>query len=186
MKKFVEIRIRKTPEELRDRLKAKAEGMGLSLEAFVLVGLWRMVDGTSAGLTRDRHGTGVGQAQVSDPRHSLMRERIKKLYVEYFKLECTWDGEEAGQLSQFLRANPNVTLPQVEKMLQGYFQSEGVSPARPSRWLGELPKYAAGPVDRYGKTQTAGNFVRKAPPPVNAMDIRRKQFEEARAKGEIE
>jgi hypothetical protein len=90
----------------------------------------------------------------TDPRHSFVRNLIELHHREKFQIACTWDASEGKQLFATLKANPGWTLDDLEKMIRGRFDSAGVTPDRPRLWLPNLGKYAAGPLDQYGKLQS--------------------------------
>lgn len=89
---------------------------------------------------------------TGDERHAPIRELIKRIHQETFKLECPWGPAEAGQLGQLLRTIPNVTLPELELMVRNHFRSEGITPENPRAWLANLTSYGAGPLDKFGKS----------------------------------
>lgn len=90
-----------------------------------------------------------------DPRHREVRELIMNVHRETFNMECPWGAGEAGQLSQFLRTIPGVTVEQLGVMVRNRFRSEGIGPDRPMTYLANLTKYGAGPLDKFGKTKRA-------------------------------
>jgi hypothetical protein len=86
-----------------------------------------------------------------DPRHAPIRELIQSLYLERFKVRVQWDGSEAKVLDRVLESNPTWTVEQMSAMVRIRFDSQGITSARPRKWLPDLGTYAAGPLDRYGK-----------------------------------
>ena len=169
-----EIRLRAVPEELFNWLKAEADRKGMSLSALLLSELWW----TKEGRWRDRNGTGTGQLRDSlsharklessektgktdaerdraDTRHKCVRELIMKVHEETFKTECPWGPGEAGQLGQLLKAVPEMTVDELAVCVRNRFRSEGISPERPMGWIGNLTRYGAGPLDKFGKTKRA-------------------------------
>jgi hypothetical protein len=101
----------------------------------------------------------VADASVADddidPRHSPIRGLIQQLHLEKFRVKCEWDASEGKVLDRLLGANPSWTEAQLCAMARNRFDSEGVSPERPRKWLPNLGSYTAGPLDRYGKQKTA-------------------------------
>lgn len=100
-----------------------------------------------------RHQNDTVLAQPVDARHKEVRELIMKLHENKFKVECPWGAGEAGQLGQLLKTIPGVTVEQLGVMVRNRFRSEGVAPERPMGWIGNLTKYGAGPLDKFGKTK---------------------------------
>ncbi len=50
-------------------------------------------------------------------------------------------------------------------MVRNRFDSDGIPPERPSKWIPNLSSYAAGPLSQYGKLQSNG----KAPKTVSTL-----------------
>jgi hypothetical protein len=56
-----------------------------------------------------------------------------------------------------LAANPHLTAEEFAVCLEHRAGTDGIAHGeRPRIWLGDVTKYASGPLDRYGRTKTAG------------------------------
>jgi uncharacterized protein YdaU (DUF1376 family) len=67
-------------------------------------------------------------------------------------IPCPWTDVEDRALRQFMRSNPGVVLWAFKELLKNRARSQDVNNADPPRkWIRDLVKYAAGPLDRYGK-----------------------------------
>lgn len=86
-----------------------------------------------------------------DPRHAPIRELIMRRHFERFNVPVQWDGSEGKALDRVLASNPSWSVDQMSAMVNNYFDSEGITGARPRKWLPDLGTYAAGPLDRYGR-----------------------------------
>ena len=86
-----------------------------------------------------------------DPRHALVRATIQQLHLKRFQIKCQWDGSEGKSLDRLLDANPSWTEGQISQMIRNRFESEGIAPDRPRKWLPNLGSYIAGPQDRFNK-----------------------------------
>jgi len=120
-------------------------------------------------VTRRNTKPSFADAQV-DARHHLIRTLIQNIHQSKFKIVCQWDGSEARALSILLKANPAWTDDTITAMVTNRFAYDGVTPERPRVWLPQLAKYAAGPLDRFGKLNGGGvpfletdNFVASVP-----------------------
>jgi hypothetical protein len=98
---------------------------------------------------RSSHGLDFRKA---DPRHGV----VKGLLDGYWALECPsipslpWGAADAGALGQFLRANPELATEIVAGCLQHRLLSEDHAPGeRVHRWIGDLLRYAGGPLNRF-------------------------------------
>ena len=67
-------------------------------------------------------------------------------------VQMPWDGREGKQLEMFLRAAPEITAAQFREFLRNRFKSEVNHGERCSMWIQWVTSYAAGPMDRFGKT----------------------------------
>lgn len=88
-----------------------------------------------------------------DPRHLEFKYAIQAYWISQNpKAELPWDDREGGALGIYLRASPNITLSQFSAYLANRIRSQDVNHAeRPSVWIGDIVRYASGPLDRYGK-----------------------------------
>jgi len=86
-----------------------------------------------------------------DPRHAQIRKYINKVQRDSGDPE-QWDGRSAKALSNWLKANPSVTLEQAVSFVENRFASAEPRGAPPWEWIPKLTKYSEGPLDKYGKT----------------------------------
>lgn len=156
MTKTVEWHVRVT-EEVAKRIDAAAAERGMSRTSYLLSCALcpqtvpkqsHVVDTNSP-----KWDTNSPQRKEADPRHVPIRELIKEVYQRTFGVQCPWSGAEAGQLGHLLKAMPGVTVEQFEVMVRNWSRSEGVKPESPREFIAHLPSYAAGPLDKFGKTQ---------------------------------
>jgi hypothetical protein len=93
-----------------------------------------------------------------------------------------WDVTEGTQLSMMLRANPQLGLEGMRRLLQHRGRSEKVNlAARPSKWLRSITDFAKGPLDPYGKPKILNGH---APKPDNTLAMI--QERNARAAAQVE
>jgi hypothetical protein len=90
--------------------------------------------------------------KAADPRHTP----IKEMLGEYWQREnpmvpaLPWNGADAGALASFLRANPTITPEIVALCLEHRLRGEDHAPGeRAFRWIGDLLRYASGPLNRF-------------------------------------
>jgi hypothetical protein len=100
----------------------------------------------------------MADKHLPDPRHRV----IKGLLDSYWLREnpsipsLPWGPADAGALGQFLRANPKLTTDIVEECLENRLRSEDHAPAeRVHRWIGDLLRYASGPLNRFKQPMRA-------------------------------
>jgi hypothetical protein len=182
--------IERVPDDLDKAVREAGALRGENLRTTVLRLLWdgvrtehvRITDGARTQPVRTAH------TEAPEPRHGAVRELIEQEHKRKFGSACQWDGSEGKRLSEVLKANPSWTMTQIAGMVRNRYESAGVTGDRPRVWLPNLSKYAGGPLDRFGKNGDTRQqeIFRKPPPMVNALDIKREQEAEARAKGEIE
>jgi hypothetical protein len=91
-----------------------------------------------------------------DPRHAPIRELIQQMHLKKFRVKCQWDGSEGKALDRLLSANPSWSEEELARMVSNRFDSEGIAPDRPRKWLSNLGSYAAGAQDRYNKLKGSG------------------------------
>ena len=101
------------------------------------------------------------RATKTDPTKSdLAKARhaeFKSIIAEYWDsknpgVQMPWDGREGQHLDMFLRAAPQITAQQFRGFLRNRFKSEVNHGERASMWIDWVTNYAAGPMDRFGKT----------------------------------
>jgi hypothetical protein len=73
------------------------------------------------------------------------------MHLKKFRVKCQWDGSEGKALDRLLSANPSWSEEELARMVSNRFDSEGIAPDRPRKWLSNLGSYAAGAQDRYNK-----------------------------------
>ena len=94
------------------------------------------------------------------PKTDLAKARhaeFKSIIAEYWDsknkgVQMPWDGREGKHLEMFLRAAPEITAEQFRGFLRNRYKSEVNHGERPSQWIDWVTSYAAGPMDRFGKT----------------------------------
>jgi hypothetical protein len=84
-------------------------------------------------------------------------DEFKSIIAEYWDsknkgVQMPWDGREGKNLEMFLRAAPHITAEQFRGFLRNRFKSEVNHGERASQWIAWVTNYAAGPMDRFGKT----------------------------------
>jgi hypothetical protein len=99
---------------------------------------------------------GQGPKKGPDPRNASFKQALADHYRNTVQMDMTWDGSEGKQLSQFLSANPSITLSAFEVILDHCAKSEVSHSDRPRAWLSGATKFLAAPLDRYGKPKTFG------------------------------
>jgi hypothetical protein len=107
--------------------------------------------------------TAESESDSIDARHASIRELIQKLHLETFQVRCEWDASEGKALDRLLAGNPSWTVEEISRMVRNRFESEGITPDRPRKWLSNIGSYAAGPHDRFNKlkgTDSNGNGAR--------------------------
>lgn len=99
----------------------------------------------------------VAKAQ-SDSRHNRSQQLVMGWYREWAGIECPWDGGEARQLSNLLKAWPGVSDAQFVMCLENVAHSDCIPKGdRPREWLGKLPKFVNGALDQFWKAKGIGN-----------------------------
>jgi hypothetical protein len=91
-----------------------------------------------------------------DSRHAPIRELVQQMHLKKFRVKCQWDGSEGKALDRLLSANPSWSEEELARMVSNRFDSEGIAPDRPRKWLSNLGSYAAGAQDRYNKLKGSG------------------------------
>jgi hypothetical protein len=109
-----------------------------------------------------------------DPRHEPCKAALAKYWASTNPAgEMPWDGAEAAQMAALLKASPGLTPEMFTAMLRNRFKS-GVNHAdRPSSWLRTLPRYANGPLDRFGQLLPASGAALPASRPITAGSFAR-------------
>jgi hypothetical protein len=106
---------------------------------------------------------------IADERHTAFKEAIGRYWDSKNPgVEMPWDGREGKALGMFLSAAPHITLEQFTGFLRSRYKSEVNHGERASQWIAWVTNYAAGPMDRFGKTITEdgnGRFGKNQPSP---------------------
>jgi len=109
-----------------------------------------------------------------DLRHAPTRALIQELHQTKFKVAAQWDASEAKAFSNLLKTNPSWKTEELACMVRNYFASEGVNGDRPRKWLPNLGKYSAGPLDRFQKAKS----IQSLPQMRNPADVVKEQLAE--------
>jgi DNA-binding transcriptional regulator GbsR (MarR family) len=89
----------------------------------------------------------------ADKRHADFKAATQRYWDSKNPgVQMPWDGREGKALGMFLRAAPDITLEQFTGFLRSRFKSEVNHGERASQWIAYVTSYAAGPMDRFGKT----------------------------------
>jgi uncharacterized protein YdaU (DUF1376 family) len=91
-----------------------------------------------------------------DPRHAPVRELIQQMHLKQFRVRCQWDGSEGKALDRLLSTIPSWSQEQIAQMVRNRFESEGIPPDRPRKWLPNIGSYAAGRLDRFSRLKGVG------------------------------
>ncbi len=100
----------------------------------------------------------------------IRHAEFKAMIGEYWSaknpgVQMPWDGREGKHLEMFLRAAPEITATQFKGFLRNRFKSEVNHGERASMWIDWVTSYAAGPMDKYGKTIGTGETKQSQPKP---------------------
>lgn len=86
----------------------------------------------------------------ADPRHDQVRKTIQAVYQLSNGAICPWDGYAGSALKRLLKKIP-WTADEICACVAARFASEVNLADPPESWIGKLPKYRNGPLDRYDK-----------------------------------
>lgn len=89
--------------------------------------------------------------KTPDPRNQPFLEALETYYEQSAKMAMTWDGSEGKHFSEFLAANPLLTLADFETILNHRARSEVTHSERPRKWLPNATSFLNGPLDRFNK-----------------------------------
>lgn len=123
----------------------------------------------------------------SDTRHQVFKEAIQRYWDSKNQgLEMPWGPQEGKQLGMWLGQAPNTTIEQFTAFLRNRFKSEVNHTERPSRWIGSVTGYAAGPLDRFGKPLNVTSLFPAQPtaPSQYQLDVQAQLAEQARLRKE--
>jgi len=89
----------------------------------------------------------------ADPRFKPFVDVISRYWLDKNTIPLVWDQSEGKALKLLLAASPHLTAEQFAECLANRADSEGIAHGdRPRVWLGNVQRYANGPLDRFGKT----------------------------------
>ena len=119
------------------------------------------------------------KTDLAKARHAEFKAIIGKYWESKNPgVQMPWDGREGKHLEMFLRAAPDITAAQFRGFLKNRYRSEVNHGERPSQWIDWVTSYAAGPMDRFGKTIGASGSQVSNPGSSNQAE---KTEEESRA-----
>jgi hypothetical protein len=98
--------------------------------------------------------------KIPDPRHAPFKEALKKYYAHKAKMVMTWSVSEAKQLSEFLVANPLLTLADFQTILNHRARSDVTHSERPRTWLANATDFLNEPLDRFKKPLGGNTHVK--------------------------
>lgn len=101
---------------------------------------------------------GPTKTDLAKSRHA----EFKAAVGDYWKgknpdVQMPWGPAEGRNLEMWLRESPQTTLEQFKAFLRNRWKSEVNHAERPSRWIGNVTGYAAGPLDKFGRPINGGN-----------------------------
>lgn len=94
----------------------------------------------------------LGDNKKVERRHMLIKAMLDLYWLRENPAipSLPWGAADAGALAQFLRANPDLSPNVVEQCLANRLNSEDHAPAeRVHRWIGDVLRYASGPLNRF-------------------------------------
>jgi hypothetical protein len=97
------------------------------------------------------------KTEMAKSRHAEFKAAI----LQYWQarnpgVEMPWGPAEGRNLEMWLRESPTTTVEQFTGYLRHRFRSQINHVERPSRWIGSITNFAAGPIDRFGKPLAGG------------------------------
>jgi hypothetical protein len=90
--------------------------------------------------------------RAPDPRHGQIKLLLENHWLQENPMipSLPWGPQDAGALGLLLRANPNLRPEVVALCLANRLASEDHAPAeRVYRWIGDVLRYSAGPLNRF-------------------------------------
>jgi hypothetical protein len=94
----------------------------------------------------------LGDKKDIDSRHMLIKAMLDLYWLRENPTipSLPWGAADAGALAHFLRANPKLNPLVVEQCLVNRLNSEDhASAERVHRWIGDVLRYASGPLNRF-------------------------------------
>lgn len=93
-----------------------------------------------------------GSSSKGDPRHKDFKELIFKCYRYLNSEDPPWDASDAKQLSSLIKAKPDLDREKFHTWLLNYAASHDINPSdRPRKFIGKLPSYAGGSLNKFGR-----------------------------------
>lgn len=83
--------------------------------------------------------------------HGRIAKYIQAKHEKRFGIKCQWEGGEGKILSDLIKSNPSWSPEDYQRMVDNRFSSEGIVSERPRKWMSDIGRYFAGPLDRFGK-----------------------------------
>jgi len=100
---------------------------------------------------KDKPAPRMKRSEV-DSRFKPFVEAISTYWKDRNAVPLIWDKSEGKHLKQLLAASPELTVEQFTQCLANRAASEGVAHSeRPRTWLGNVLRYANGPLNQFGK-----------------------------------
>jgi uncharacterized protein YdaU (DUF1376 family) len=91
---------------------------------------------------------------AADPRYTKFVKILENYWRDKNTIPLIFDKTEGKNLNDLLAADQHLTAEQFASCLQNRAESDGVAHGeRPRVWLGNVTKYAGGPLDRFGRTK---------------------------------
>jgi hypothetical protein len=108
---------------------------------------------------KDKPSRGKKTAEIKT-RH----EEFKVVIGKYWQsknpdVEMPWGPAEGRNLAMWLKESPTTTVDQFTLWLRNRFRSDVNHTDRPSRWIGNVTKFAKGPVDQYGNLKNGNGGI---------------------------
>lgn len=103
----------------------------------------------------------ITKSAVVKSRHDDFKGKIKQ-YWSYKNpgVEMPWGPAEGKQLAMWLAESPLTTVEKFAEFLRNRARSEGVTHSdRPSRWIGDVTRYAQGPLNAFKQPIATGGKV---------------------------
>ena len=102
------------------------------------------------------------KTEETKTRHAEFKESIKKYWIAKNPgVEMPWGPSEGKNLAMWLKESPTTTVEQFTLWLRNRFKSDVNHTDRPSRWIGNVTKFANGAIDQYGNLKN-GNGGKNA------------------------
>jgi hypothetical protein len=111
---------------------------------------------TEQNRTEEKHSRAKAargkKTELAKSRHAEFKAAILRYWESKNPgVEMPWGPAEGRNLEMWLRESPNTTIEQFTAYLRNRFRSEVNHAERPSRWIGNVTNFAAGPLNEFGK-----------------------------------